>query len=99
MQQKEVAKLLGVKPSTYGMYERGEREPSLYSLYKIASLFKVSADYLLGLESNNSQNKKQIATEYLTVAELLQRQNISVDVLIKMIESLQVVKKNSREQK
>lgn len=93
MQQKDVAKSLGIKPSTYGMYERGEREPSLYTLYQIADFFNVSADYLLGLESNAPQNEKHITMEYLTVAELLQRQNVPVDILIKVIESLPVMKR------
>lgn len=50
MTQKEVSAALGLTRNAYGNYENGIREPSLETLIKICKLFKVSADYLLGLE-------------------------------------------------
>lgn len=45
----EVAEKIGVKSlSTYANYEYGEREPKLDTLLKIADLYKVPIDYLVG---------------------------------------------------
>lgn len=48
MTQKELARELGISPSTVGMYEKGNRTPAPDMLKKIAKLFDVSIDYLLG---------------------------------------------------
>ena len=45
--QEQLGNILNVSPSTIGMYERGEREPSYSLLVKIATHFQVSIDYLL----------------------------------------------------
>lgn len=54
MTQSDVAKKLGVAKTTYASYEQGRRDPDLATLRKIASLFNVSVDYLLG----NTQDRK-----------------------------------------
>lgn len=46
--QTELAKVIGVKPSTVGMYETGERQPNFEIEEKIADFFNVSLDYLRG---------------------------------------------------
>jgi len=45
--QEQFGKILNVSPSSIGMYERGEREPSYKLLIEIATYFQVSIDYLL----------------------------------------------------
>ena len=45
--QAELAKRIGVSPSSVGMYEQGRREPSLTLLVHIAQEFVVTTDYLL----------------------------------------------------
>ncbi len=47
MTRKQVAERLGVTVSVIGMYENGERSPSLPALMKLSSYYKVSIDYLL----------------------------------------------------
>ena len=47
MSQSQLAKALGISPSTVGMYEQGRRIPELNVLIKIANLFGVSLDYLI----------------------------------------------------
>ena len=46
--QREVAKFLGMTQPSYIRYENGKSEPSLENLVKLANIFDVSTDYLLG---------------------------------------------------
>ena len=46
--QREIATQLGIKQPSYIRYENGKSEPTLECLVKIADLFDVSVDYLLG---------------------------------------------------
>ena len=46
--QKEVADALRISPSVYNMDERGNREPCLDMIEKIAGYFNVSPAYLVG---------------------------------------------------
>lgn len=48
MRQEDVAKRLEISKSAVGMYERGDREPSLETLQKLADLYGVTTDFLLG---------------------------------------------------
>lgn len=48
MTQAQVAKKLGVATTTYASYEQGKREPDNNTLTKLAGLFNVTTDYLLG---------------------------------------------------
>ncbi len=52
--QKQVAKDLGVAPSTLGGYVQGTSEPDYETLISIAKYFDVSIDYILGVPSNGS---------------------------------------------
>ncbi len=46
--QRHSAKMLGISQPSYIRYEIGNSEPSLENLCKIADIFEVSVDYLLG---------------------------------------------------
>lgn len=46
--QEETSKILGIALSTYAGYESGRREPDIKTIIKIADLYQVSADYLIG---------------------------------------------------
>ena len=46
--QKDVAASVGVPLRTYQRYERGESEPQLSVLIRIADFYGVSLDYLAG---------------------------------------------------
>lgn len=50
------SKKLGLSTSTYGRYEAGSREPSLDDLIQIGARTGVSADWLLGLDSEQSKS-------------------------------------------
>lgn len=49
MSQQELADALGISKSSINMYERGDRQPNLDMLEKIAEYFNVTVDYLLGI--------------------------------------------------
>lgn len=46
--QEQLARLLGVDRSTISSYESNMRQPSLDTLLRIADVFGVTTDYLLG---------------------------------------------------
>lgn len=46
--QKDLAEYLNITSQAYGYYERGERQPGMDNLRKLANFFDVSIDYLLG---------------------------------------------------
>ncbi len=48
MYQSELAEKLNLAPSSISMYERGDRDPDTSTLSKIAEIFNVTTDYLLG---------------------------------------------------
>ncbi len=50
--QEQIARLLNVNKTTVSYYENNERQPSYSTLIRIASIFNVSTDYLLGCQRN-----------------------------------------------
>lgn len=58
--QKELGERLGVSTSTIGMCESNRREPSNTLLVKIAQLFGVSTDYLLGVAPPSEMPPQQL---------------------------------------
>lgn len=59
MKQSELAKILNVGQSTISGWENGTFEPDQKTLCKIAEIFNVSIDYLVG----NSDTKKPLTSE------------------------------------
>ena len=47
--QQDLAKLLNTSQDTISLWERGKSLPDFMSFRKLAQIFQVSADYLLGL--------------------------------------------------
>ena len=46
--QKKVAEYLGLNPTVYRRYEKGVRDFPIDIILKLADLYRVSTDYLLG---------------------------------------------------
>lgn len=46
--QGNISKMLGITQPSYIRYENGKAEPTLKNLCKLADIFDVSVDYLLG---------------------------------------------------
>lgn len=76
--QSQIAQLLGVNQTAVGKYERGELEPNIETLKKLADFFECSIDYLTGraddlgvisINSTPSLNPSPSARELLTLFE------------------------------
>lgn len=48
--QTQIAKILFITQQQYSLYEKGTREIPVSMLIKLAELYQVSVDYLLGLK-------------------------------------------------
>ena len=51
--QRRVAELIKVAPSAVAAYETGERTPSIEKLIALANLYRVSVDFLLGVDKTD----------------------------------------------
>ena len=59
LKQEELGKKIGITQGAVGMYERGEREPSLEMIEKLRSFFGVTTDYLLGVSTERHLSVSQ----------------------------------------
>lgn len=91
--QSELGEIIGISPSTVGMYERDQRFPDKDTLGKIADYFDVSVDYLLcRTDERNSKTKldpkiKTIAAKKINVNEDLPDEAIEkINDFIRMVE-------------
>lgn len=57
MSQKFVALSVGVSPPMVSQWESGVKEPSKETLLKLADLFNVTTDYLLGRDEGQKQKE------------------------------------------
>lgn len=57
LNQKQVAKMLGMSQTGYSKYETGENDIPTIILIKLADFYDVSVDYLLNRTDNKRTNK------------------------------------------
>jgi len=62
----DMAEKLGITRQAYSNYENGKREPDYDTLEKIADIFKVNIDYLLGRTDDPSLVDSKNETDELT---------------------------------
>ena len=65
--QEDMGQRLGVSGVAYGDWERNKAEPSLSNLLRLCQFFGVSADYLIGTDGTQDQNKAQIIEKIKSV--------------------------------
>ena len=63
MTQAKLANHLGVTKSVVSYYELHERTPSPEILVKLSNIFRVSSDYLLGIEHSKTINVSDLSDE------------------------------------
>ena len=77
--QKQLASLIGVKNSIISFYEVGDRIPSPEIIIKLATVLGVSADYLLGIEKNETIDVSGLDAQdlqlVLALVDTLRRKN------------------------
>ena len=72
MTQTELGKKLNVTKASVSGYENGTRNPDQESLVKIAEIFNVSTDYLLGKEQNKRKYYELTDKDEKDISERLQ---------------------------
>ena len=84
LNQRELAKLLGVSNGAIGMWETGKRQPDLDTIKKLSAFFGVTTDYLLGNSqcaidyANYQMDTPEFALDVkMRIRELLAEQKIS----------------------
>jgi len=73
MTQTELARKLGVTRSSVNAWEMSISAPSMQYLVELSQLFKVSTDYLLGLESNARIDIEHLAEDEKEIMFALMR--------------------------
>jgi len=58
--QQYISDILGVGKSAYSMYESGERNISVEIITKLAKLYNVSKDFIIGLSNNTGSNNSSV---------------------------------------
>ena len=72
LRQEQVAKLIGVNKSAISTYENNTRQPSFDILVRLATLYRVSTDYLLGMTNIRSLDLSGLSDEeVVAVSELV----------------------------
>lgn len=66
--QKDLAKLLNVKPVTISAWEVGRNEPSINMLKRIADILGTSFEYLAGVTSQQDGDEKHLSKNQKLVA-------------------------------
>lgn len=100
--QKECADILNITLRAWQGYEYGQREAKYELLCKIADMFGVSVDYLLGREPqpnplamlNISVNDKKFIEIYTGLSDT--HKQIFVDTMIKLSEAAEQDKRNHK---
>lgn len=77
MSQKDLAEQIGIAKSVISFYESDARCPSYDVLIKIAEIFNVTTDYLLGVEKERTVNVSGLSEQDIaavtTVIDALKR--------------------------
>ena len=87
LSQQELATRLGISKSAVSMYEQGRREPDFDILNKIADIFQVDADYLLGRSSLSHEPEPATIAAHLDTSDLTQAELDDVEKYIQFIRS------------
>lgn len=84
MSQKAFAEALGVSEATVSRYLRGDREPSINVVGKIAKILQTTPDYLLRSDSGDFQ---AVGQDMMNIKSLIARnaKNMSLDDKMELI--------------
>lgn len=63
--QKYLCTLIGINPTTYSNWEQGSRKPDLEALIKLADLYEITLDKLVGRDFNQHKQSVNVDLELL----------------------------------
>lgn len=86
----QVADYLSVNKATISFYEKGKRTPCFDRLLKLANLFNVSIDYLLGHDHLMKEEKEEYSSKDLVVKSVA-RNKVLKDFLLKDPNNIKVL--------
>lgn len=75
--QDEMAKLLNIKRTTYGEYERGKIIPAINKIEKLASIFNVTPQFLIGWDAGKTNGK----LPFETINKMAKYFNVDTEIL------------------
>ena len=85
LRQEQVAKLIGVNKSAISTYENDTRQPSFDILVRLANLYRVSTDYLLGQTNTRSVDLSGLTEqEVALICELVESMSKKNEVINNM---------------
>lgn len=106
MTQKELGDKLNVLARTIGYYESNQRFPNEETLNKIANIFNVSTDYLLGrtdmkemviMEGDEIPKElKKVGIDYLEVNKIAKEKGFTPQDIKDLIETIERIKNNNQ---
>ena len=67
LRQEQVARLVGVNTNAISTYENDARQPSYDILIRLANLYRVSTDYLLGVSDHRSCDLSDLNEEEASI--------------------------------
>lgn len=82
--QNDVAQILSCSQSVYSRYESGVRQPSLDIIKKLADIYDVSVDYLMGYNSSSVsvfESKTELYGEKQSVTKDTSVNNVYVQIM------------------
>ncbi|AZN43838.1 XRE family transcriptional regulator [Paenibacillus albus] len=90
--QDEVARQIGITRSAYSHYEINNRQPVYETLRKLASLFGVSLDYIIGGEPSK-RDSPALTPETIEIIRLLstmdqEKRRLSIDRMMAVIKQV-----------
>lgn len=82
LSQEQAAKLIGVNAGTISSYENDTKQPSFEILVRIANLYCVSTDYLLGMTNSRPLDLSGLSEqEVALVRELVERLTMKDEII------------------
>lgn len=68
LSQKDVCEIIGVAPTTYSGYEVGQHEPTAETICRIAELYKIAPEFILG-KGAKTKNDERMPEQYITAKD------------------------------
>ena len=94
--QQQLANSLGVSQGTIGNWESGIREPNFKTITKLAEMFNVTTDYLLG-NSDEQSDTNDITFDDFTYAFYDETKELTEEDKQALLQMAKILKKKSME--